>query len=133
MEHRKREIKPTMSVANNGVSVIVNTTQSFADTPSSTGRGDHRLRFAGHRLVGRIKVGDQAVTWSAKRWSDGAWVADLDSDIADGTSLTASTSYDVNELITGDVVRYTTNGATGPDDLDFDGYITSNPDPGGAY
>src|SRR3990167_3317290 len=121
MEHRTRQIKPAMSAANDAVSVIINTTQSFADTPSSTAQGDFRNRFVNHRLVGRLKVGDQAVTWSAKKWSDGAWVADPDSDIADGATLSASTTHDINEYLQGDVARYTTNGGTGPDDLDFDG------------
>lgn len=124
---------PTIDADDDAVSVIFNTTYGFGPVPSSTVIGDRRGSFQNHRLIlDHIKVGNQAVTISFKKLVDGAWVADPDAPIADGTSLTASTTHGPYNwyLAGGEKQCYLTNGGTGPDDLDVGAMLTANPNPG---
>lgn len=133
MSLRGQRFIPATTIANDGVTVVFNTTWGLAKVASSTTLGDKRGRYNGYRLlIDHIKVGNQAVTISFKKYVDGAWVADLDAPLPDGTSLTASTTYQSMNwyLEGGERQCYITNGGTGPDDLDVECMLTSNPNPG---
>lgn len=141
--YEKVPMKPTITLANAGVSTILNTTAIHTVGPSdthSTMIGSQRGCFLGWRLIiPFFDVGDQAVTLSLKVLAAGAWVAcpaDLQPGYADGATLAASTRHQgINWLLHSEVAIFITNGATGPDSLDIgaeDGrcYLTSNPNPG---
>lgn len=128
---------PTMSVANNGVTVIFNSTQGFGPVPSSTTVGEKRGAFLNWRLVWAHLVTDQNVTLNARKLVNGAWVAVTTADFpialtSGDATITASATTQTTKswLVPWDFVLYYTNGATGPTVHAFDGYLTNNPNPG---
>ncbi len=128
---------PTMSVANNGVSVIWNSTHGFGPTPSSTVVGPYRGLYLNRRLVWAMLVTDQNITLSARKLINGAWVAVTTADFpltltsGDATiTASATTQATCSWLIPWDCELYTTNGATGPTINSIDIYLTNNPNPG---
>lgn len=128
---------PTMSVANNGVSVIFNSTQGFGPVPSSTTVGSMRGRFLNWRLVWAHLVTDQNITLSARKLVNGAWVAvttvDFPLTLASGdATITASatTQETLSWRVPWDFVLYTTNGATGPTVNAIEVHLDNNPHPG---
>jgi hypothetical protein len=128
---------PTMSVANNGVSVILNTTQGFGPVASSTTVGTRRGKYLNWRLVWAHLVTDQNVTLTAKKLVNGAWVAVTSADFplalssGDATiTASATTQETLSWLLPWDALLYATNGATGPTVNAIEPYLTNNPNPG---
>lgn len=116
---------PTMSTANNGISVLFNSTYTVGQAPSSTVVGTVSGRYIGGWVViGHIYCTGQNVTVSVKRLVNGAWVAENTNEVpkddngntlADGATLTASTVYGPYKWYQSDEKQlYITNGATGP-------------------
>ena len=129
-------LKVTCSVANNGVTTILNTT-AWDGRQLYTTIGEHRGLFLGWRLVGTILCVTQNVTLSARRLINGAWAQDVTADTpwtltSGDLTITAAAAAQTkfNWLLSGESLLYITNGATGPTILSFDGYLTDNPNPG---
>jgi hypothetical protein len=128
---------PTMSTANNGVSVIFNSTQGFGPVPSSTAVGDMRGRFLNWRLIWSELLTAQNTTMSARKLANGAWVAVTTADfpltLASGdATITANAAPQAtcSWLVPWDFLLYETNGAPGPTVHSIEAYLTNNPNPG---
>lgn len=125
-------IKPTISVANNGITPVFNTTLGHEEAQSSTTVGTKRGMFAGKWLyIPRYLVTAQNVTLTFQSLVNGAWVSTPDADVpvsfvGGANTITANASAQTGfvHFIAGDENVFFTNGATGPTVFSFDAYIT---------
>jgi|GEM_PF-5076783 len=110
---------PTPSVANNAVSVVFDSTRSFASAPSSTTVGDFRGRHPSTRIAGVALCTDQNVTLRLDYLkSDGTWVTG-----AKSQTCTAGTDQPIDWLASASDWRVVVaNGATGPTALTLYGW-----------
>lgn len=118
---------PSVTLANNGVSVVFDTTYS-ANTASwvSTAAGTLRNQFPRWRIIGWILCTDQNVTARLDYLTDaGAW-----STGAKSQTCTAGTEQPISWLANSTDWRLVVvNGATGPTTLTLNGFhLTNNPD-----
>lgn len=122
------------------VYVVDSTNLLGADAGSvaaATAPGTQRGQFAGYRCRLVIKVGDQAVTWTAQIMTDDAgastdWENDTTLVHATGSgtgTLAASTTYKFTWYPSAEFRFAITAGGTAPDDLDVQVTITQDPAP----
>ena len=113
--------KPTLTVAINGISYLVDSTRGTATAPHATELGPYRGRFQGGRLEGWVKTGDQAVTIAFEIYIDGGWATCTSAPNSGSYAIPASTDdYEFRWAppLGSEFRCKLTNGATGPSDLD---------------
>lgn len=104
---------PTVTLANNGVTVVYDTTYGFGRATSTTVVGPFRSRRANHRCAGSVTCTDQNVTLRLDGLENGAWVTGISS-----TTVTAGNTQPFDFLSRHPDWRVViVNGATGPTTL----------------
>ena len=119
---------PTLSLSNDALNILFDSTRGFASTPSSTVVGNFRGRFPRKRLAGWIVCATQNVTLRLDYLTEaGAWVTG-----AKSQTVTAGTDQPFDWLpVSADYRLVILNGATGPSALTANGlHLIDNPDPG---
>lgn len=116
---RQTKIIPTVTLANNGVTYIFDSTAGLTRTPASTA-GPVRGKFAGYRISGNVGSTDQNVTLRLDYLqTDGTWQTGVSS-----TTITAGTPQDFDFLPRAPEWRAVlVNGAAGPTTLFVDAYL----------
>ena len=130
------QFQPTISVADNGITPIFNTTVGLDGAQSSTTVGTKRGMFPNLWLVvPYILCTAQNVTLTFQTLINGAWASSLD--VPTGYSggnntITANASAQAGFSIRlyGETNIFITNGATGPTILDLGRPYLTNVDPG---
>jgi hypothetical protein len=130
-------ITRTCSVATNGVTVYVNTTDMLTALTSGATVGPQRGQFLNWRLVWTLLVTDLNITLSARKLINGAWAQVTSADFpvaltAGDVTITANAApqQTMSWLLPWDAELYATNGGTGPTIHSIDMYLTNNPNPG---
>ena len=113
------KIIPTVTLANNGITYIFDSTAGLTQTPTSTA-GTKRGKYAGYRINGNLDATTQDVTLRLDYLkSDGTWQTGVSS-----TTITAGTPADFDFLPRSpDYRALILNGAAGPSALFIQAYL----------
>lgn len=119
--HLGMKITPTVTLANNGITYIFDSTAGLTQTPAATA-GTYRGRYAGNRIVGNLKPTTQDVTLRMDYLNTaGTWDTGISS-----TAVTAGNTQDFDLLPRSPDYRVViVNGATGPSALYAEAAIVS--------
>jgi hypothetical protein len=120
---------PAVSLSNNAVNVVFDSTYGFIGVPSSTVVGPYRGRYSRVRIIGWIVCATQNVTARLDYLTAaGAWVTG-----AKSQAVAAATDQPIDWVASSTDWRLViVNGATGPSALTLNGFhLTNNPDSGG--
>lgn len=132
-----KRVLPTITVANNGITPILNTTLDDNAALSSTVVGQLRGKYSNLWLVvPYLKVTTQPVTLTFQTLFTGAWGSSIDVPsgyVGGGNTIAASANpqQGFSLRIYGDVNVFITNGATGPGVLELGIPYLTNIDPRG--
>lgn len=128
MHDESIDLKIVPTVANNGVTSIINTTDwvTEAGLAKSTAIGEWRGKFQGYWVeIPYILCTAQNTTLTFQQLVNGAWAAMHVNDLPVGYTashaiVASATAYEgISFQINGEINVFNTNGATGPTVLDF--------------
>lgn len=116
------KMTPTVTLANNGITYIWDSTCGTIGTPASTTAGAFRGRYPGRRVAGNCNATTQNVTLRLDYLkTDGSWLTGVSS-----TTVTAGTAQDFDFLARSPDYRVViVNGATGPSALYIESYLVT--------